>query len=128
MLAILAGFFGGLALLLASIGIYGVMAFQVARRRKELGIRLALGASTYQLMGMVLGQAGRLLAAGCAIGLAGALAVTRFAESMLFGITATDPMTFGLSIGSLTLVALAASYLPGRSATRLNPAETLHCD
>lgn len=128
MLAALAGFFGGLGLLLAAVGIYGVMAFQVARRRKELGIRLALGAGPQRVVGMVLGQTGRLVAAGCGIGVAGALALTRVAEKALFGVRPTDPLTFALAVGVLASAAMLASYLPGRRVARVNPVETLRCD
>jgi ABC-type antimicrobial peptide transport system permease subunit len=128
MLATLSGFFGALGLLVAAIGIYGVMAFQVARRRKEIGIRLAVGASPRQLVGMVMGETARLVVVAGAIGLAGALALTRLTEKMLFGIKPADPATFAMAIAAVTLAALAAAYLPGRRAARLNPIETLRCD
>ncbi len=128
MLATLAGFFGALALLVACVGIYGVMAFQVARRRKELGIRLALGAGSPRVVGMILTQTARLAGVGCAIGAAGALLLTRVAEKTLFGIQPADPATFALAAGTLTAAAIAAAYLPGRSVARQNPVETLRCD
>jgi ABC-type antimicrobial peptide transport system permease subunit len=128
MLATLAGFFGGLGLLLAAIGIYGVMAFQVARRRKELGIRLALGAAPRQVLSMVLGQTALLVAGGCVIGVAAALALTRLAEKMLFGIRPADPATFALAAVVLAVAALAAAYLPGRAVSHVSPVETLRCD
>jgi predicted permease len=128
MLAMLGGFFGALGLLVACVGIYGVMAFQVARRKREIGIRLAVGASPRQLVGMVLGETARLVAVAGVIGIAGALAVTRLAEKMLFGITPNDPGTFAMAIATVTVAALAASYLPSRNAARLNPIETLRCE
>jgi len=125
MLAILAGFFGGLALLLAAVGIYGVMAFQVARRRREIGIRMALGADAGSVIGMVLGQTARLTLAGCGIGALGGLALTRVAEGTLYGVRPDDPLTFVGAIAVLLLIALAAAYLPGWSAARANPVEML---
>jgi predicted permease len=128
MLATLSGAFGGLALSLSCLGIYGVMAYQVARRRREIGIRLALGARPSAVVRMIVGQTTRLALFGGIIGVGGALALTRIAAKMLFGIKATDPLTFGLAAGALALVAMAASYLPGRTAARANPVETLRCD
>jgi predicted permease len=128
MLAALAGFFGALALLLGAVGIYGTMAFQVARRRREIGIRMALGADAGRVIGMVLGQTARLALAGCAIGAAAGLALTRLAQGILYGIGANDPATFAAAAAALTLIALAAAYLPGRSAARTNPVETLRVD
>jgi putative ABC transport system permease protein len=128
MLATLSGAFGGLALALSCVGIYGVMAFQVARRRKEIGIRLALGARPGTVVRMIVGQTTRLALVGSIIGVACALALTRIAAKMLFSIKPTDPLTFGLAVGALALVATTAAYLPGRNAARLNPVETLNCD
>ncbi len=128
MLATLTGTFSGLALVLSSVGIYGVMAFQVERRRKEFGIRLALGARPRQVTRMMLGETARLVLVGSRIGVAAALAGTRLATRMLYGIKPTDPLSFCLAVGALALVAMAASYLPSRTAIRLNPVETLRCD
>jgi predicted permease len=128
MLATLAGVFGALALLLGAVGIYGTMAFQVARRRREIGIRMALGADEGSVIGMVLGQTARLTTAGCAIGAAAGLALTRVARGILYGVSANDPPTFVLAAAGLMLIALAAAYLPGRSAARTNPVETLRVD
>jgi predicted permease len=128
MLATLAGFFGALALLLGAVGIYGTMAFQVARRRREIGIRMALGADAGSVIGMVLGQTARLTLLGCAIGAAGGLALTRLAQGILYGVSADDPPTFAMAAAALMLIALAAAYLPGRSAARTNPVETLRVD
>jgi predicted permease len=128
MLASLGGFFGAQALLLSAIGIYGVMAFQVTRRRREIGIRMALGADARSVIGMVLGQTARLTLVGGAIGALGGLALTRGAQGLLYGIRPNDPATFVAAIAALLLIALAAAYLPGRSAARTNPVTTLRAD
>jgi ABC-type antimicrobial peptide transport system permease subunit len=104
------------------------MAFQVARRRREIGIRMALGADESSVIGMVLGQTARLTLAGCAIGAVGGLALTRIAQGILYGVRANDPLTFIAAAAGLLLIALAAAYLPGRSAARTNPTETLRVD
>jgi putative ABC transport system permease protein len=115
------GAFGLLALLLAAVGIYGMMSFVVAQRTHEIGIRMALGAARRDVMKSVLVQALRLVLAGIAIGLVGALALTRFIASLLFGVKPTDPVTFvGVSL-ILTGVAVLASYIPARRAARVDP-------
>jgi putative ABC transport system permease protein len=118
---ILLSAFAGLALLLAAVGIFGVISYSVAQRTQELGIRRALGADSWSVMRLVLTQGLGLAGIGLAIGLAGAFAVTRLLESLLFGVTATDPMTFGVVVVVLALVAGLASYLPARRATRVDP-------
>ena len=128
MMGTLSGFFGGLSLLLVSVGIYGVMAFQVARRQKEIGIRLALGARPVQVTRMVLAETASPLGTGVAAGVAGAHALTRVLEKMLFGVKPTDPVTFAVACGLLVALALMAAYLPGRVAARLSPIETLRCE
>jgi putative ABC transport system permease protein len=125
LMASLSGFFGGLAALIAAIGLYGVMSYTVARRRNEIGVRIALGADRRQVMRMVMGEAGGLLAAGLAIGVAAALAVTQFASALLFGVTPRDPATLGASVVGLALVAALASYVPALRASRLEPIEAL---
>ena len=125
LMASLSGFFGGLAALIAAIGLYGVMSYTVARRRNEIGVRIALGADRRQVMRMVMGEAGGLLAAGLAIGVAAALAVTRFASALLFGVTPRDPATLGAAVVGLALVAALASYVPALRASRLEPIEAL---
>jgi predicted permease len=124
-LAALAGFFAGLAMLLCAIGIYGVLAYQVSTRRREIGIRMALGADAEGVARGIVGQAARLTLAGCAIGAAGSLVLTRVVEGFLFEVRRNDPVTLIATIGSLTFVALASAWLPGRSAARTNPVETL---
>jgi len=114
-----------LALLLASLGIYGVLANSVAQRTQEIGVRLALGARPGQVLAPVVAQGLRLTTIGLALGLTAALAVSRLLTGLLFGIKASDPLTF-LAVGLLLmLVSLAASYVPARRATRVDPMVTL---
>jgi putative ABC transport system permease protein len=112
----LLGTFAALALLLAMVGIYGVIAYSVGQRTLEFGIRMALGAQQYQLLLMVLGQTVRTLAVGLTLGVAGALIATRLMGSLLFGIRPTDPLTFASMGVILAAVALIASYIPARRA------------
>jgi ABC-type antimicrobial peptide transport system permease subunit len=121
LMATLSGFFGFLAVVLATIGLYGVMSYMVARRRGEIGIRMALGANRGDVLGLVLREAGMLLAVGLVIGTGLAIAVGRTASSMLFGLKPTDPVTIGLSVGLLAVVATVASFLPAMRAARLEP-------
>jgi cell division protein FtsX len=128
MLAVLAGFFGLQALVLSAVGIYGVMVFQVARRRREIGIRMALGADAGSVIGMVLRQTARLTLLGAGIGALGGLILTRGAQGILYGVRPNDPVTFAAAIAVLLSIALAAAYLPGLAAARTNPVETLRED
>jgi putative ABC transport system permease protein len=117
----LLGFFGILALSLASIGIYGVISYSTAQRTHEMGIRVALGAQPCDVMWLVVGQGTRLTLIGIALGIAGALVLTRFLQSMLFEVKPTDLVTFvGVTI-LLVLVSLAACYIPARRAMRVDP-------
>ena len=116
------------ALALACGGIYSVMAYTVVQRRREIGVRIALGASAANVLRVVLGQGLTTVAAGVAIGALGAIALTRTMQSMLFGVTATDPLTFGLVIGVLAAVATLACYVPARRGTRVDPIEVLRRD
>ena len=118
---ILIGFFGIAALLLATAGVFGVMAYSVSRRTREIGVRVALGASSREVLAMILGQGMRAILIGVAIGLAGSLALTRSVQSLLFGVTATDPLTFAAVILLLTGAALLACYIPARRATKVDP-------
>jgi putative ABC transport system permease protein len=118
---ILIGFFGITALLLATAGVFGVMAYSVSRRTREIGVRLALGAGSGDVLRMVLGQGLRTIFVGVAIGIAGSLALTRTMESLLFGVTATDPLTFGGVTLLLVGAALLACYIPARRATKVDP-------
>jgi len=110
---------------LAAIGVYGVIAFTVSQRKHELGIRMALGAQAWDIRRMVIGQGARLALAGVAVGLAGAWYLARFMAPLLYGIETRDPVTFAIVPVLLTAVTLAASWIPGVRATRVNPLETL---
>jgi putative ABC transport system permease protein len=118
---ILTGFFGIVALLLATAGVFGVMAYSVSRRTREIGVRIALGAGPGDVLGMILGQGLRTIFIGVAIGIAGSLALTRTVESLLFGVTATDPLTFGGVTLLLLGAGLLASYIPARRAMHVDP-------
>jgi putative ABC transport system permease protein len=124
---LLAGF-AMLAMTLASIGLYGVMSYTVTQRARELGVRLALGADSREVLGLVLLQGLKLALTGVAIGLLTAFAVTRVMKNMLFNLSATDPLTFLAIALLLVAVALVASYLPALRATRVNPIEALRSE
>ena len=121
LMAMLSGFFGLLAVLLATVGLYGVIAYLVASRRGEIGIRMALGAQRAQVIGMIMREAGRLLAVGTVAGTLLALAATRGAASLLFGLQPRDPLTFATAALVLALTAGAAGLLPALRAARLDP-------
>jgi putative ABC transport system permease protein len=121
LLATLSGFFGGLALLLAMVGLYGVTSYNVTQRRNEIGIRMALGAQQSRVLSTVLGEVVILTGAGLAIGLAAAAGVTHFIVSLLYGVKPNDPWTLSLSAAMLALIAAAAGFLPARRASRLDP-------
>ena len=125
LLVILLGSFALMALLLALLGIYGIIAYSVAQRTQEMGIRRALGAQQSDILRLVVGQGFRLTLAGVAVGIAGAFGLTRLMTSLLFHVSATDPATFvGVAVLFL-LVALLASYIPARRATRIDPMAAL---
>jgi ABC-type antimicrobial peptide transport system permease subunit len=121
----LASFFGVLALLLASIGLYGTMSYSVARRTNEIGIRMALGASGTGVVRLVLRDAVIMIAAGMAVGVPAATAGGRYIRSQLFGLRPADPLTLALACLALATVALLAGYLPARRASRVHPMEAL---
>jgi len=117
--------FSATALILAIVGIYGVIAYSVAQRTGELGIRMALGADQGDVLKLVVGHGLRLTLVGIAIGLTGALALTRLMSSLLYQTSATDPVAFVVSALLFTVVAVLASYLPARRATRIDPTNAL---
>jgi predicted permease len=125
LLAMLAGFFGALAAVLAMVGLYGMIAFAVNQRRQEIGIRVALGARRVQVIGMVMKEAARLLIVGTALGTAAALLAGRSASTFLFGLTSYDPTTIAAAIALLAAIATAASFVPARAAARLDPLTAL---
>jgi putative ABC transport system permease protein len=118
---LLLSIFAGLALILAAIGIYGVMAYSVTQRTHELGIRIALGAKSRDVLKLILGRGFALTLVGIALGLVASFALTRLMSSLLFGVSATDPVTFGGLALLLTAVALAACYIPTRRALKVDP-------
>ena len=126
--AILLSYFAGLALLLVAIGIYGTLSQTVSHRSREIGIRMALGAKRNDVLLLVIRQGGILMLAGAVIGVAGSLFVTRFLAGMLYGVKPADPVTFGVVLLTLGVVAALASYFPARRATKVDPLVALRCD
>jgi len=113
------------AVLLAAAGLYGVLSYSVSRRQREMGIRLALGAQTSAVRALVVREGGLLAIAGVTVGLAGAVAATRALGTLLFGVTARDPLTFAFAAVTLIAIALIASWIPARAATRIDPIQAL---
>jgi len=128
LLAVLMGLFAALGLLLGAVGIYGVLAYTVSQRRREIGVRLALGATPGDVLRMVVGGGLRLVGVGLAVGLAGALMLARLMDSVLYGVRPHDPITFISVVVGLLGVALIASWLPARRATRVPPAVALRAE
>jgi ABC-type antimicrobial peptide transport system permease subunit len=121
MTAQLSSFFGVLALVLACLGLYGLLSYEVTRRTREIGIRMAIGAQPQNVIKLVLGKAMVLTAGGAAVGIAASAGVTRLLTSVLYGVRAGDPATLLMVAALLALVALIASYIPARRATRVDP-------
>ena len=113
--------FGAIALILAAVGLYGVLSYSVTARTREMGIRLAQGAQPRDLLALVVGQGMRLTVVGLVVGVAAAFALTRLIEQLLFGVSPTDPLTFAVVPLLLAAVALAACWIPARRATRMDP-------
>jgi predicted permease len=124
----LLGIFAALALALSAVGIYGVTAYSVAQRTRELGLRMALGARPQGVLSLVLKEAASLVGLGILLGLAGAFVLTRLMASLLYGVGSTDPLTFAVVAVVLILIALLAAYLPGRRATRVDPIVALRTE
>jgi ABC-type antimicrobial peptide transport system permease subunit len=125
MISTLSAAFALLATLLAAVGLYGVLAYSVAQRTKEIGVRMALGADRSRVRGMVLRQVSVLTAIGGVIGIAAAIGIGRGAKSLLYGIAGWDPIVIGLSAIVLTVVALGAGYVPALRASRVDPMQAL---
>ena len=121
-------FFGGLALTLAAVGVYGVMAYTVSQRTREMGIRLALGARAATVRGLVLREGLAMALGGILIGVAGALALTRLLTTQLFGVSPTDPVVIAVVAGTLAMVSVVACLIPAVRATRVDPIEALRSE
>jgi ABC-type antimicrobial peptide transport system permease subunit len=127
-LARLVTLFGLLALLLATVGLYGTVSYALARRTSEIGIRMAIGASRWDVVDMVLRETFLLVIAGFVVGVPVALAASRLVSSRLFGLVAADPVTFGLAAAVLSTVAVVAALVPAQRASRVDPVAALRCE
>jgi len=128
LISILAATFAVLATMLAAVGLYGVLAYSVAQRTREIGVRMALGAESGQVRGLVLRQVGVMLAIGGVIGIGAALGLGRAARSLLYGLEGHDPAAFASAVMLLSLVAFGAGYLPARRAAQVDPMHALRYD
>jgi putative ABC transport system permease protein len=124
----LLGVFGGVAVLLAGVGLFGVTAYLVSQRTREIGIRLALGATPHDVFRLIVGRGIMLATAGAAVGVASAFWLTRVMESLVFAVSTTDPLTFAAVPVVLILIALLACYVPARRAMRVDPVTTLRAE
>jgi putative ABC transport system permease protein len=122
------GIFGGIALALAAIGVYGVLSYAVSQRTQEIGVRMALGASRQNVFKLIVTHGARLAAAGILLGVIGAAGVTRVVTSLLYNVSATDPISFLATAAFLAVVAILASYLPARRATSVDPMIALRAE
>ena len=125
---LLLGIFAAIALLLASVGIYGVMSYSVEQRTREIGIRMALGAERSSVLRLIVGQGARLAASGILVGIAGAFALSRVMAGLLYGVSATDPLTYLALAAVLAAVAVAACAVPARRALLVDPAVALRAE
>ena len=128
LVALLSGFFGGLALLLAAVGLYGLVAHAVRARQMEIGLRVALGAAPSDILRLVFHRVGLLIAAGLALGLVGSLWAARFVEALLFKLEPRDPVTFAGAAAALVAVGVVAAWLPARRAARIDPVAALRAE
>jgi len=127
-MAALGGFFGLVALMVACLGVFGIMAFQVSRRTNEIGVRMALGAARSGIVALVLREAAILVAVGCGAGAIAALTLTGLTRKMLFGVTSDDPAVFAIAAALLAAAAFAAAWLPARRAARIDPLKALRLE
>jgi predicted permease len=128
MLALLATFFAGLALILACIGLYGVMAYRVARRTREIGIRIAVGAGRHSVVWLVVRETLLLVAIGAALGTLASLVANRYIAGQLFGVTPRDPIAIAVAVAVLAIVTIGAGYVPARQASRIDPVRALRME
>jgi len=128
MLALLATFFAALALILACIGLYGAMAYRVARRTREIGIRIAVGARPESVEWMMVRETLLLVTVGAALGTLASLAANRYIAGQLFGVTPRDPMAIAVALSVLVIVTMAAGYVPARQASRIDPVRALRTE
>jgi putative ABC transport system permease protein len=126
--ALVLGAFGALALLLAGVGLYGVVAYSVSRRTREVGIRMALGAERRTVLRLILAQGGRLALVGVALGAIASVGVGRLLESLLYGVSGFDPIAYGAAAGILLLTACLANLVPALTAARLDPVRALRSE
>ncbi|HTE47827.1 MAG TPA: FtsX-like permease family protein, partial [Gemmatimonadaceae bacterium] len=128
LLTVLLGLFGTMGLVLGALGIYGMLAYLVTQRTREIGVRVALGAQPRDVLGMVVGSGLRLAGLGVIVGFAGALLLTRLMQGVLYGISPNDPLTFGVVAVALLVVAGVASWIPALRATRVDPLVALRAE